>query len=75
MFDQTSQSTGTSYTGTAGLLIAGVLFVPTVLLFAAPVTRSALYWAIAFSVAILGLAWANWRRNSRLSIPTINRRA
>jgi hypothetical protein len=66
-----SKSTGTSYTGTVALLGVALLFIPALVLFAGPVAYSTLYGAIVGSAAFVGLAWANWRRNSRLSIPTI----
>jgi hypothetical protein len=71
MFYPTTKATGRSYTGTMALLSVAVVFIPAFILLSAPVSRLAAWVAAVACTGFLAMAWANWRRNSRLTIPTI----
>ena len=71
MFDSNQKSTGTRYTTTVGLLIMAFIFCPAVLVASRPVGYVFLSLAIACSVLCVILAWVNWKKSSRLTIPSI----
>ncbi|MBI4894100.1 MAG: hypothetical protein HY821_26010 [Acidobacteria bacterium] len=71
MFYPTTKATGRSYTATIALASVAVVFIPACILLSAPVTPATARVAVAASAGFLTMAWGNWRRNSRLTIPTI----
>lgn len=72
MFDPSQKFTGTDYTVTVALLVAGLVFIPAVLFISSrPVGYLPFSLATACSVICFALAWASWRRTSRLTIPSI----
>jgi hypothetical protein len=71
MFDSDQKSTGTGYTTTVALFIMGFIFCPAVLIVSRPVGYVSLSLAIACSALCLTLAWVNWKKSSRLTIPSI----
>ncbi len=71
MFESNQKSTGTRYTTTAGLLIMAFIFCPAVLVASRPVGYVSLTLAIACSALCVILAWVNWKKSSRLTIPSI----
>ena len=71
MFDASQQSTGTGYTTTVALLVVAFVFSPAVILVSRPVGYPYVLAAIACSVLSIALAWINWKKYSRRSIPSI----
>lgn len=71
MLDPHQKLTGTRYTTTAALAIAAAVFSPVVLVLSRPFGQASISLAIGFSVVCLALAWLLWRKNSRLTIPSI----
>ena len=71
MFDSNQKSTGTRYTTTVGLLIMAFIFCPAVLIASRPVGYVPLLLAIACGGLCVILAWVNWKKSSRLTIPSI----
>lgn len=71
MLDAHQKLTGTRYTATAALAVAGAVFSPVVLVLSRPFGQASIALAIAFSATCLALAWLNWRKYSRLTIPSI----
>jgi hypothetical protein len=71
MLDSNQKPTGTRYTTTVGLLIMAFIFCPAVLIASRPVGYVALLLAIACGGLCVILAWVNWKRSSRLTIPSI----
>lgn len=71
MFDSHQKSTGRDYSLTAALLAFGIMLVPALLLANHSVSRMALILSSIGSLVCLCVAWLNWRRNSKLTIPTI----
>lgn len=71
MFDTSQKSTGTGYTRTVAFLVVAFIFSPAALLFSRPVGYISASLAIACSVLCVVLAWVNWKRFSRISIPSI----
>ena len=71
MFDPQQKSTGTGYTTTVALLAVAFIFSPAVLMISRPIGYVSLSLAIACSAICLALAWANWKKSSQLSIPSI----
>ena len=69
MFDSDQKSTGTGYTTTVALLIMAFIFCPAVLVVSRPVGYVSLSLAIACSALCVILAWVNWKKSSRLSVP------
>lgn len=66
------KSTGTSYTGTAALLILACVFIPAILIASRPIGYFSLAAGIIGSVICIGLARRNWMRSSQLSISSIS---
>lgn len=71
MFNSYQKSTGTAYTTTVALLIIAFIFCPAVLVASRPVGYVSLSLAIACSALCVILARVNWKRSSRLTIPSI----
>ena len=71
MFDSGQKSTGTGYTTTIALLTIALIFCPAVLVVSHHVGVPSLSLAIACSTLCLILAWVNWKRSSRLTIPSV----
>jgi len=67
MFDSDQKPTGTGYTTTVALLIMAFIFIPAVLV----ASRPFLSLASACSALCVILAWVNWKKSSRLTIPSI----
>ncbi len=65
------KSTGTGYTTTVALLIMAIIFCPAVLIASRPIGYVSLSLAIACSALCVILAWVNWKKSSRLTIPSI----
>lgn len=74
MFESSQIPTGTSYTTTTTLLFLAVVFTPAMLLFSMPTGIVNLLLAAAGSLTFLALAWANWKKMSQLTIPSISAR-
>jgi peptidoglycan/LPS O-acetylase OafA/YrhL len=71
MLDSNPKSMGTRYTTTVGLLIMAFIICPAVLIASRPVGYIPLFLAIACGGLCVILAWVNWKRSSRLTIPSI----
>ncbi len=71
MFDSCQKPTGTAYSTTIALLAVAFVFSPAVLVVSRPFGYVALSLAVACSALCVTLAWFNWRKSSRLSIPSI----
>jgi hypothetical protein len=71
MFNPSQTTTGITYTTTVALLIVGLVFIPGVMAVSTPFRYQSLMMAIACSGLCTALAWANWIKCSRLSIPSI----
>jgi hypothetical protein len=71
MFESQQKSTGTSYTTTATLLTVAFIVSPAVLIMSRPFGHVALGFAIGCSAICAALAWVNWRKSSRLSVPMV----
>lgn len=74
MFDSSQIPTGTSYSTTITLLFLAVVFTPAMLLFSMPFSAIAVLLAAGGSAVCLALAWANWKKLSQLTIPSISAR-
>ena len=62
---------GTRYNGTVAFLAVAFVFSPAVLILSRPFGNTSLFLAVGCSALCLLLAWANWRRHSTLTIPSI----
>lgn len=71
MLDPQFPSTGTSYTGTIGFVVAGLLFAPVVLVLSHPFSNAVLYLSLAVSLACLAFARFTWMSASQLTVPSI----
>ena len=71
MLGSNQKATGTQYTGTAALLIAGFIFSPAALVLSNSLDSVSISIAGAVTVVCVALAWINWRRNSKLTIPSL----
>ena len=71
MFDSQQKSTGTGYTQTVALLTMAFVFSPAVLVVSRPIGYISVVLAIACSTLCVTLAWANWKKWSQISIPSI----
>ena len=65
------QTTGTQDTGVVTLIRLAVIFIPAVLILSGPLGYDSLSLAAICSASCLGLAWSNWKKHSRLTIPTL----
>jgi hypothetical protein len=71
MLQESEKSTGTGYTTTVAFLLVAFVFSPAVLIVSRPLGYVSVSLAIACSVLCTLLAWVNWKRASRISIPSI----
>jgi hypothetical protein len=71
MSDPQFPSTGTSYTGTVGFAVAGLLFAPVVLALSYPFSNVVLYLSLAASLVCLAVARHTWVSGSQLTVPSI----
>jgi hypothetical protein len=71
MFDSDQKSTGTGYTTRVALPIMAVIFCPAVLVASRPVGYVSLSLTIACSALRVTLAWVNWKKSTRLTIPSV----
>ena len=71
MLESYQKSTGTGYTTTVALLAVAFIFSPAILFIFWPVGYAASFLAIACSMVCAGWAWFNWKKSSRLSMPSI----
>jgi hypothetical protein len=71
MSDPQFTPTGTSYTGTVGFVVAGLLFAPVVLALSHPFSNLVLYLSVAVSLACLAFARHTWMSTSQLTVPSI----
>ena len=71
MFDPYQKPTGTGYTRTVALLAVAFVFIPCALMMSRPVRYATVSVAVACSVLCVSLAWANWKKFSQLTIPSI----
>ncbi len=71
MFDPQQKPTGTQYTMTIALVAVAAIFSPAVLVLSSPFGIAGLSAAISCSGICAGLAWLNWTRNARLTMPSI----
>ena len=71
MFDTQQKSTGAQYTATVALVAVAAIFSPAVLVLSTPFGYVGLSVAIACSGICAGLAWLNWTKYSRLTIPSL----
>jgi hypothetical protein len=71
MFETSQKFTGTQYTATVALVAAAVIASPAVLLMSSPLGPVSYSIAVGCSGVCLVLAWFNWKRNSRLTMPSI----
>jgi DMSO/TMAO reductase YedYZ heme-binding membrane subunit len=71
MLNTQQKPTGTGYTTTVAFLVVGLIFSPAVLIVQRPLTAMPIALSLICSIVCVGLAWANWRRSSRLTITTI----
>lgn len=71
MLESYQKSTGTGYTTTVALLAVAFVFSPAVLFISRPFGYGAASLALACSVLCAGWAWVNWKKSSRLSMPSI----
>jgi len=68
---ESQKPTGTGYTTTVALLAVAFIFSPAVLFMSRPFGYGFASLALACSALCTGLAWMNWKKSSRLSIPLI----
>lgn len=71
MLDPHQKQTGTRYTAIAALVIAAAVFSPAVLALTRPSGQAPIALAIAFSATCLAVAWLDWSKYARLTIPSI----
>ncbi len=71
MFDQQEKSAGRDFTWTVALLSVAFIFSPAVLIVSRPVGAIGVSLALACSGLCIAIAWVDWKRYSRLSIPSV----
>jgi hypothetical protein len=71
MFDSNQKYAGTRCTTRVALLLIVFIFGPAVVEALGPVGYISLSLAIACSLLCVVFAWANWKKSSQLSIPSI----
>lgn len=71
MYDSDQKSTGTGYTTTVALLVMAFIFIPAVVVASRPIGYASVSLAVACSALCVVLAWANWKKSSQLTIPSI----
>jgi hypothetical protein len=74
MFDSHQKSTGTDYTMTSALLIMAVVLIPAILFLSRPFGYGSVSLALVCSVMCVALARLDWKKYSRLTIPSIETR-
>lgn len=62
---------GTEYTATAALLVAALVFSPSILFLSGPFGYGSVAVALACSILCTAFAWLLWKRHSELTIPLI----
>ena len=65
------KSAGTGYTTTAAYLAVAFIFSPALLVISRPLGFVSVSLAIGCSALCLAMAWANWKKSSQLSRPSI----
>ena len=68
---ESQKSTGTGYTRTVALLAVAFIFVPAVLFMSRPFGYGFASLAGIVSALCAVWAWVNWKKASRLTIPSI----
>jgi hypothetical protein len=71
MFDSHQKTTGTGYTSTVTLLALAFVFIPGALMISRPVGQEMISLGAALSVLCAIFAWANWKKSSQLTMPSI----
>ena len=71
MFDSEQKSTGTEYTTMVALLIMVFIFCPIVMAASRSVGNLSLSLGIVGSSLCVIMAWFNWKKSSRLYVPSI----
>jgi hypothetical protein len=71
MFASQQKSTGTQYVITVALLAVAFIFSPAVLMVSRSFGYTGILSAVACSTLCVSLAWINWKKNSQLSIPSL----
>jgi hypothetical protein len=71
MIDSQRKSTGTEYTTTVALLVLAFIFSPAILIVSGQFGYWSVSLALACSALCVALAWVNWTKYSRLTIPTL----
>jgi hypothetical protein len=71
VFEPNQKPTGTQYTGTVALLAIAFVFSPAAVLVFRPVGYLSLSMAATASVLCIVLARINWKRNSQLTMPSL----
>jgi hypothetical protein len=71
MFASQQKSTGTQYVITVALLAVALIFSPAVLMVSRSFGYTGIALAVACSTLCVALAWINWKKNSQLSIPSL----
>ena len=71
MFQGSEKSIGRGYTTTVAFLLVAFVFSPAVLIISRPLGYESVSLAIACSGLCTVLAWVNWKKSSRISIPSI----
>lgn len=68
---ESEKPTGTGVTITAAYLLVAFVFSPAVLIMSRPVGPVIVSLAVVCSAICALLAWMNWKKSSRLTIPVI----
>jgi hypothetical protein len=71
VFASQQKSTGTQYVITVALLAVAFIFSPAVLVISRSFGYTGIVLAVACSTVCVALAWINWKKNSQLSIPSL----
>ncbi len=72
MLQTPQNSSGDDYATTVALLAGAFIFSPAVLLMSGPFGMWQVTLATVVSLAGVGLTWANWRRYTRLTVPSVS---
>jgi hypothetical protein len=71
VFESNQKPIGTQYTGTVALLAIAFIFSPAAALVSRPVGYLSVLMAATASVVCVVLARINWKRNSQLTMPSL----